>query len=74
MLEDLKPPTAKRSCKVGVIAATLTDKDKEILFSAIADAENWPIKALSRALGERGLIISDSPLNNHRAKACVCFA
>ena len=74
MLEGLTPPTAKRSCKVSVIAATLSDKDKEILLSAIADSENWPIKALSRALGERGIMISDSPLNNHRARACVCYA
>lgn len=74
MLEGLTPPAAKRSCKVATVAATLSDKDKEILLKAIADTDSWPIKSLSRALNERGIQLSDSPLTNHRAKACVCFA
>jgi hypothetical protein len=74
MLEGLTPPIAKRNCKVAAVASTLSDKDREILFTAIADSDNWPIKSLSRALGERGIQLSDTPLTNHRAKACVCFA
>lgn len=74
MLEGLTPPIAKRSCKVAAVASTLSDKDRDILFTAIADSDNWPIKSLSRALGERGIQLSDTPLTNHRAKACVCFA
>lgn len=74
MLEGMTPPSHKRSCKVATIAATLSDKDKEILLKAIADSDNWPIKSLSRALNERGIQLSDSPITNHRAKACVCFA
>jgi hypothetical protein len=73
MLEGLKPPTAKRSCKVGNVAATLSDKDKKILLDAVEDKETWPIKALSRALNERGVQLSDSPLTNHRSKTCACF-
>jgi hypothetical protein len=73
MLEGLTPPSAKRSCKVASVAATLSDKDKDILFKAISDPDNWPIKSLSRALGERGIQLSDTPLTSHRAKACVCF-
>jgi hypothetical protein len=73
MLEGLKPPSAYRSCKVSTVAQTLSDKDKEILLSAIADANNWPIVTLSRALQERGIMLSASPLTSHRAKACACF-
>lgn len=73
MLEGLKPPTAKRSCKVGNIAASLSEKDRTILLQAVEDKDNWPIKALSRALSERGVLLSDSPLTNHRSKSCACF-
>lgn len=73
MLEGLKPPSSLRSCKVGNIAATLTDKDRDILLNAIADRDTWSIKSLSKALRERGIELSDSPLTNHRAKACACF-
>jgi hypothetical protein len=74
MLEGLTPPNRfKGSCKVATVAATLSPEDKAILYQAIEDTEGWPIKTLSRALTERGLQISDSPLTNHRAKACVCY-
>jgi hypothetical protein len=72
MLEGLKPPTQLRSCKVGSIATTLNDSDRAILLDAVMNPE-WPIKGLSRALQERGVILSDSPLTNHRKKTCACF-
>jgi hypothetical protein len=74
MLEDLKPPSPnKGSCKVGVVAETLSEGDRKILLTAVADRDNWPIKTLARALAEKGLQLSDSPLSNHRAKSCACF-
>lgn len=73
MLEGLKPPSQKRSCKVAVILETLDKKDQDILNNAVFSPE-WPIKSLSRALNERGIQLSDTPLTNHRAKACACFA
>lgn len=74
MLEGLTPPPPNaRTCKVGSVAATLSDTDKDILLKAVMDADNWPVKTLSRALSERGLQISDSPIYNHRSKACACF-
>jgi DNA-binding HxlR family transcriptional regulator len=73
MLEDLTPPSAKRSCKVATVLETLSDNDKAILIKAIFSQE-WPIKALSRAIGERGIQLSESPLTNHRAKSCACYA
>ena len=74
MLEGMNPPTKTHgTCKVGTIGNTLEPKDKEILFAAVANEKDWPVKTLSKALAERGLQISDSPLYNHRAKACACF-
>jgi hypothetical protein len=74
MLEGLTPPSKTRgSCKVAMVTATLAEADKKILLEAIANTTAWPIKSLARALNERGLQISESPLSNHRAKSCVCF-
>jgi hypothetical protein len=74
MLEDVKPPTAFRgSCKVGAILETLSQSDQEILTAAIFDSATWPIKTLSRALTDKGLQISDTPLTSHRLKNCACF-
>jgi hypothetical protein len=74
MLENLTPPSKnKGSCKVGVIMETLSDSDKQILTGAIADAATWPIKTLARALADKGLQISDTPLSSHRNKNCACF-
>lgn len=74
MLEGLTPPVRNAgSCKVATIGATLSDADRQILLTAVADKDNWPVKTLAKALNERGLLISDSPLTNHRAQTCVCF-
>lgn len=74
MLEDLTPPVIGRTCKVQTVAQTLSESDRKILLEAIANKDLWPIKTLSRALKGKGLELSDTPLANHRAKACVCFA
>jgi hypothetical protein len=74
MLEGLKPPVKTHgTCKVGTIGTTLSDSDRKILLDAIANAQDWPIKTLVKALSERGIQISDSPLYNHRGKSCACF-
>jgi hypothetical protein len=74
MLEGMKPPTKTHgTCKVGLVAMTLEPKDRDILLGAVENAKEWPVKTLSKALNERGLQISDSPLYNHRAKTCACF-
>lgn len=73
MLEDLTPPTAFRTCKVGTVLETLNDKDKEILQKAVVSPD-WPIKTLSRELRKRGIELSETPLGNHRSKNCVCYA
>lgn len=74
MLEDLRPPTNFRgSCKVGAIMETLSKTDQEILTAAIFDTANWPVKTLSRALAEKGIQLSDTPITSHRFKNCACF-
>jgi hypothetical protein len=74
MLEDLKPPGPfKGTCKVGQIMLTLNEADRQILTTAIFDTANWPIKTLARALGEKGIQISDTPITAHRFKNCACF-
>lgn len=73
MLEDLTPPTAFRTCKVGMILETLNDNDKDILNKAVFSPD-WPIKTLSRELRKRGIELSETPLGNHRSKNCVCYA
>ena len=74
MLEGMRPPTKTHgSCKVGTIAQTLEAKDRDILLDAVANVNDWPIKTLAKALSNRGLRISDSPLYSHRAKTCACF-
>jgi hypothetical protein len=74
MLEDLTPPVTRGgSCKVSVVMASLETKDQEILTAAIFDASQWPIKTLSRALSDKGIQISDTPLTSHRFKNCACF-
>ncbi|NBU22785.1 MAG: hypothetical protein EBS38_02580 [Actinobacteria bacterium] len=74
MLEGLTPPKKfSGTCKVGTIAANLSEADKKILQQAIDDVNSWPIKTLAKALNERGLQISESPLYNHRGKTCVCY-
>ncbi len=74
MLEDLKPPPVNRSCKAGQVLDSLEAKDRAILESAIANADVWPIKTLSRELRKRNIELSETPIANHRNKSCVCFA
>jgi hypothetical protein len=73
MLEGMTPQTSRGSCKVAAISQSLSDADKTILLQAIEDNATWSIRALARALAERGIVISDTPLTSHRAQTCVCY-
>lgn len=74
MLEGLTPPVNPMgSCKVATLAATLSESDKEILLDAVMDSKRWGVKTLMRALSERGISISATPISNHRNQTCVCF-
>jgi hypothetical protein len=73
MLEDLTPPSVKRTCKVATVLEGLSEDDTAILLKAIHSPE-WTIKGLSRALISRGIQLSESPLTSHRNKSCACHA
>jgi len=72
MLENMKPPVkTNQFCKVQFTAEQLSQADKDILLAAADDPE-WTGKALSRALKERGIYISDTTLLRHRQRHCQC--
>lgn len=72
MLEDLAPAARELSCAVRKVQNRLDDADKTILDRALGDEDAWPAKTLSKALADKGLLISDGPIRKHRAGRCSC--
>jgi hypothetical protein len=72
MLENLEPPKPIINCKVAFVIESLDKKDADILLKAIADRDKWSALALSTALMQRGLKLSDSTIQRHRNKQCQC--
>lgn len=72
LFEDMTPPTRSRTCRVATVAAELNEADGKKLLELVM-SEAWGIKTLSRELNKRGLSISDTPIANHRNKACKCW-
>jgi hypothetical protein len=73
MLEDLTPPRNKALyCKVEVVLAELSDKDKQILIDALANTMKWGHNPLSRALKQKGIELSDTTIAKHRSGECRC--
>lgn len=71
MLENLEPVVNVLPCKVRTILKQLDTKDAEILTKALTD-DRWTPYALSKALAERGLALSDKVISKHQLKACSC--
>lgn len=71
MLEGLTPPVRKFSCAVRTLTDTLDAKDSVIFVEAVKSPE-WLPKSLSRALRERGIVISDDSIARHRKGLCSC--
>lgn len=71
MLEGLAIPSRKFSCAVRTMIETLEPKDVSIFEAAINNLD-WRPKTLSRALRDRGLIISDDSIARHRKGQCSC--
>jgi hypothetical protein len=71
MLENLKPPTKVKGCKVQYVADSLEPSDRTILLKAVDDLA-WSGKALSSSLRELGIDISDTTLLRHRQRHCPC--
>ena len=72
MLEDLKPTSRIRTCKVRTLRADLSESDQKILLDAVNDADTWSINALVVALRDRGLTITRDTIDRHRRGVCSC--
>ena len=72
MLDGLQPPQRVYNCRVRSVLETLDAKDKKILESAIASADLWPARTLSNALKQRGMVLSDGAISQHRKGSCSC--
>lgn len=71
LLDDLKPPVKIAPCKVRDTAATLEQKDRDILLAATKDPA-WAIATLEGALKNKGISISSNALKTHRKNECSC--
>lgn len=72
MLEGLSRPEPRAGyCKVKEILEKLDEDDRNILTNAIDDS-SWVAKQLSKALRERGLLLSDTTILRHRRRECIC--
>lgn len=72
MLDDLKLPARKFTCKVRSIKETLDTKDAVIFENSVMD-QAWPLTVLSRELNKRNISISDNSMRRHRLKECSCW-
>lgn len=72
LLGDLAAPKRSFPCRIRELANSLDADDAQILLDACENPK-WSIIGLSRQLKERGLMVSESPIKAHRAKACSCF-
>ena len=72
MLEGLTPPKRTLPCKVRDVLENLNAEDQEILTNALADYKLWSARTLELELRKRGIMISDSSIERHRAGVCSC--
>jgi hypothetical protein len=73
MLENLRPPVKVVPCKVRALLESLSEPDAEILEAAVMDSAKWKVSVLTNELRKAGLVISEKPITNHRAKGCSCW-
>lgn len=71
MLEGLEPPVKENLCVLMQKAAELDKKDLQILLNALDDPR-WEGRALTKALAERGFVLSKDAVQQHRRKVCRC--
>lgn len=64
------PPTRKlASCNVG--RAITEHKEGKVIAETVANLR-WSADALSRVLGEYGIVVSATAVRNHRRGDCAC--
>jgi len=73
MLEGLTPSVQVRACGVRRILEDLDEADRLVLESAVGSPDVWGVKTLSRALSQRGVKLSETPITSHRNRECSCF-
>lgn len=72
MLENLKPVTIERSCKVRTVLDQLEVEDGKLLTQYLADSDTWSSNGLAKALNTRGVFISANTITKHRQGGCSC--
>lgn len=72
MLEDLSIPVRKFPCKVRTVKEELSEKDAQILESAVMNPE-WLYGTLETALANKGITVSEKSIKRHREKRCSCW-
>lgn len=72
MLEDLKPVSTVRSCKIRTIKEGLSKSDAKLLDQYIADTQKWTPHVLAKALGTKGLKVDHRQISMHRNNTCTC--
>lgn len=71
MLEDLKLPEKKLSCKIRTLAEVMSDADRKIFLDAVENPA-WFAHTLATELKKRGILVSDKTIRLHRSKGCSC--
>jgi hypothetical protein len=71
VLEDLKPKTRLRTCRMRELLHSLSDTDRQILKDAI-QSPDWTSNALLRALRDKGIEISYTSVRRHEVRHCSC--
>ncbi len=72
LLDGLEPQKKERPCRVRTLLTELDKKDADILRTAVMSVDLWGAKTLSVALKQRGVLVSDSAITNHRKGGCSC--
>ena len=66
MLEDLKPATPIRSCRVRTVRDELSKKDAELFIGYVKDESTWTNHGLAKALATRNVNIDPKAIQRHR--------
>jgi hypothetical protein len=72
LLDNLEPPSQKKTCPFGKILESLDATDQSKLVEALAN-DKWSSLALTNALKERGIVTNRHSLHDHRTRVCLCW-
>jgi len=71
MLEDLKPKSRLRTCRMRQVIESLSESDQRILKDAVASPD-FTSNGLMIALRQRGIEISYTSVRRHELRHCSC--